>query len=123
MSAFLIRRILQCIPLLIGITVLVFLLINAVPGSPVGDLALNPGTRPEDVARIKHQLGLDQPLYKRYFVWISNESLQTFYVCSIWDSESGKQETAMQVFDVLVVFKLQSSFQFGCVDPVKQDAH
>ena len=42
------------------------------PGNPVGDLALNPGTRPEDVARIKAQLGLDQPLYKRYFVWVGN---------------------------------------------------
>ncbi len=72
MSAFLIRRVLQIFPLLIGITILVFLLINAVPGNPVGDLALNPGTRPEDVARIKAQLGLDQPLYKRYFVWIGN---------------------------------------------------
>ena len=72
MSAFLIRRVLQIIPLLIGITILVFLLINAVPGSPVSDLALVPGTRPEDVAQIKRQLGLDQPLYKRYFVWLGN---------------------------------------------------
>lgn len=72
MGTFLIRRVLQCFPLLIGITVLVFLLINAVPGNPVGDLALNPGTRPEDVARIKAQLGLDQPLYKRYFIWVGN---------------------------------------------------
>ena len=72
MSAFLIRRVLQIIPLLIGITILVFLLINAVPGSPVSDAAFNPGTRPEDVAQIKRQLGLDQPLYKRYFVWFGN---------------------------------------------------
>ena len=72
MGTFLIRRILQCFPLLIGITLFVFLLINAVPGNPVGDLALNPGTRPEDVARIKAQLGLDQPLYKRYFIWVGN---------------------------------------------------
>ncbi len=72
MGAYLIRRVLQVFPLLIGISILVFLLINAVPGSPVGDLALNPGTRPEDVARIKAQLGLDQPLYKRYFVWLGN---------------------------------------------------
>ncbi len=72
MSAFLIRRVLQIIPLLIGITILVVLLIKAVPGSPVSDLALVPGTRPEDVAQIKRQLGLDQPLYKRYFVWLGN---------------------------------------------------
>ncbi len=72
MGTYLIKRVLQIFPLLFGITILVFLLINAVPGSPVSDLALNPGTRPEDVARIKQQLGLDQPLYKRYFTWVGN---------------------------------------------------
>jgi peptide/nickel transport system permease protein len=72
MGNYLIRRLLGIIPLLIGITVLVFLLVNAVPGNPVGEYILNPGTRPEDVERIKRSLGLDQPLYKRYFTWLGN---------------------------------------------------
>src|SRR6184192_3030268 len=72
MGRFLVRRLLQVIPLLLGITILVFLLVNAVPGNPVSDLAFNPTVKKEDVARIKHALGLDQPLYKRYFVWLGN---------------------------------------------------
>lgn len=72
MGRYLIRRVLQIIPLLFGITILVFLLVNAVPGNPVSDLAFNPTVRPEDIARIKHALGLDQPLYKRYFTWLGN---------------------------------------------------
>lgn len=72
MGRYIIGRLIQVIPLLLGITILVFLLVNAVPGSPVSDLAFNPTTRPEDIAAIKHALGLDQPLYKRYFVWLSN---------------------------------------------------
>ena len=72
MGNYLIRRLLGVIPLLLGITVLVFLLVNAVPGNPVGEYILNPGTRPEDVERIKRSLGLDQPLYKRYFTWLGN---------------------------------------------------
>lgn len=72
MGRYIIGRLLQIIPLLLGISILVFILVNAVPGSPVSDLAFNPTTRPEDVAAIKHALGLDQPLYKRYFVWLGN---------------------------------------------------
>ena len=72
MGRYLINRLLQVIPLLLGITILVFLLVNAVPGNPVSDLAFNPTTRPEDIAAIKHALGLDQPLYKRYFIWLGN---------------------------------------------------
>jgi len=72
MGRYIIGRLLQVIPLLLGISILVFLLVNAVPGSPVSDLAFNPTTRPEDIAAIKHALGLDQPLYKRYFVWLSH---------------------------------------------------
>ncbi|MDP9372464.1 MAG: ABC transporter permease [Chloroflexota bacterium] len=72
MGQFLARRLLQIIPLLLGITVMVFLLVNAVPGNPVGEYILNPGTRPEDVERLKRSLGLDQPLYKRYFTWLGN---------------------------------------------------
>ena len=72
MGRYLIRRLIQVIPLLFGITLLVFLLVNAVPGNPVSDLAFQPGVRPEDVEAIKRSLGLDQPLYKRYFLWVGN---------------------------------------------------
>ncbi len=72
MGRYLIRRLIQVIPLLFGITLLVFLLVNAVPGNPVSDLAFQPGVRPEDVEAIKRSLGLDQPLYKRYFTWVGN---------------------------------------------------
>jgi len=72
MGRYLIRRLIQVIPLLFGITLLVFLLVNAVPGNPVSDLAFQPGIRPEDIEAIKRSLGLDQPLYKRYFLWVGN---------------------------------------------------
>jgi len=72
MGRYLIRRLIQVIPLLFGITLLVFLLVNAVPGNPVSDLAFQPGIRPEYIEAIKRSLGLDQPLYKRYFLWVGN---------------------------------------------------
>lgn len=72
MGRFVIRRLLQVIPLLIGITMLTFAISNLVPGSPLSGLEFNPRTRPEDIERIKANLGLDQPLHIRYLTWASN---------------------------------------------------
>lgn len=72
MTGLVARRVLQMIPLLIGVTFLTFAIVNFVPGSPVSDLQMNPRTRPEDVERIRQNLGLDRPWYERYFVWLGD---------------------------------------------------
>jgi peptide/nickel transport system permease protein len=72
MGRFILRRLLQVIPLLIGISIITFTLANLVPGSPVSGLEFNPRTTPEDIARIKENLGLNDPVWKRYFIWIGN---------------------------------------------------
>lgn len=72
MGRYIIRRLIQVIPLLIGITIITFAIANLVPGSPVSGLEFNPRTRPEDIARIKENLGLNDPVWKRYFVWVGN---------------------------------------------------
>lgn len=72
MGRFILRRLLQVIPLLIGISIITFALANLVPGSPVTGLEFNPRTTPEDIARIKENLGLNEPVWKRYFIWVGN---------------------------------------------------
>lgn len=71
MSRYLARRLLQMIPLVVGLSIIIFLLLAAAPGDPVDLLVFgNPKIRPEDIARLKHHYGLDQPLYVRYFKWL-----------------------------------------------------
>jgi peptide/nickel transport system permease protein len=60
------------IPLLLGISFLVFALLNLVPGSPTDQFEFNPNIKPADLARIKSNLGLDDPWYERYFIWLGN---------------------------------------------------
>jgi peptide/nickel transport system permease protein len=71
MTSYLARRLLQMVPLVIGISIIIFLLLAAAPGDPV-DLLLfgNPNIKAEDVARLKHLYGLDQPLHIRYVKWV-----------------------------------------------------
>jgi peptide/nickel transport system permease protein len=67
----LIRRLLQAIPLLLAISLLVFLLIHAAPGGPLAIYLSNPNVRPEDIERLRRALGLDQPLWRQYVSWLA----------------------------------------------------
>jgi peptide/nickel transport system permease protein len=71
-TAYIVRRLLQMIPLLFGVTFLTFALINLIPGSPVQRLRDNPKIRPEAAIELEHQLGLDQPWPIRYVNWLGN---------------------------------------------------
>lgn len=75
MLKYTLKRILQAIPLLIIISILTYLIINLAPGDPTA-FFINPEKAsrlgPDYVANIKHHLGLDQPLYIRYFKWLGN---------------------------------------------------
>ncbi|MFZ1339318.1 MAG: ABC transporter permease [Paracoccaceae bacterium] len=68
---FILRRILITIPVLLAMSLLVFLIIRLVPGDPVRTML---GFRATDanVAELRHQLGLDQPLVSQYFGWLGN---------------------------------------------------
>jgi peptide/nickel transport system permease protein len=65
------RRILQMIPLLIGISLILFLVIQAAPGGPEG-MMLQSGLTvdPSVIEAYRHRLGVDQPVYIQYFKWI-----------------------------------------------------
>lgn len=72
MARFILRRVLIMIPLLIGISFLIFALVNLIPGSPIQAVADNPRASPEDVARIRENLGLNEPWPVRYFIWLGD---------------------------------------------------
>jgi peptide/nickel transport system permease protein len=72
MTRYLVRRLLGMIPLFLGISFLVFALLNLVPGSPTDQFEFNPNIKPADLERIKSNLGLDAPWYERYFIWVQN---------------------------------------------------
>ena len=67
---FLVRRLSQTIPLLLLLSLLIFLLIHAAPGGPLALYLSNPNVRPEDIDRLRRELGLDRPLIEQYVAWI-----------------------------------------------------
>jgi peptide/nickel transport system permease protein len=69
MLRFIVRRLLLLIPILIGLSILVFVWIRALPGSPAESL-LGEHATPEAVAQIRHQYGLDEPVYVQYWAYL-----------------------------------------------------
>ncbi len=68
---FIVRRLLLAIPVIVVMSVFVFLMIHLVPGDPVQTM-LGFRATPQNVATVREQLGLDRPLLAQYLTWAGN---------------------------------------------------
>ncbi len=71
MGPFLARRLLHLGPVLLGVSLIVFLVLHLAPGDPA-EVMLGANANKEDLDSLRTQLGLDQPLHVQYFTWISH---------------------------------------------------
>ncbi|WP_121817110.1 MULTISPECIES: ABC transporter permease [Halostella] len=71
MLSYTIRRLLQAIPVMLGIVTITFLLTNAIPGDPVS-IMLGPSPSAEQAAAVRAKYGLDRPLYIRYLNYVAD---------------------------------------------------
>jgi peptide/nickel transport system permease protein/oligopeptide transport system permease protein len=71
MLTYVARRVLVAVPTLLGAATVSFLLMRLIPGDPARVIA-GVNATPEDVTRIRHQLGLDQPAWKQYLEFVGN---------------------------------------------------
>jgi peptide/nickel transport system permease protein len=70
-TKYLFKRLLQLVPLLIGISVISFFVIHLAPGDPT-NLFTTPNVKPEELVRIRANFGLDKPVIVQYFYWLVN---------------------------------------------------
>lgn len=71
MSAYLALRLLGLLPVLLGVSVLVFLLLHLIPGDAAQVLA-GPLATPQDIERLRRELGLTQPLHMQLLLWLAH---------------------------------------------------
>ena len=77
MGAYLFKRLLAAIPILLGVTLVIFFLTNLIPGDVV-DLLLESEVQPEVAARLRQTLALDKPFFVRYWNWVSGLAVGDF---------------------------------------------
>jgi len=66
------RRLLHMVPLLLGISLISFIIIQLAPGDFLTQQALNPQVSAERIAQERARFGLDKPVYVQYFIWLKN---------------------------------------------------
>lgn len=72
MTKYIIRRVLQIIPLLLAVTLLSFAVMQLAPGDYLDTLRGQPTIRPETIEQLRVDFGLDQPWYIQYWRWLTN---------------------------------------------------
>lgn len=70
MKTYIIRRVLQAIPLLLAISLLAFLVMQLSPGSYLNRIKMNPDVSPELIETMEKQYGLDKSIPEQYFHWL-----------------------------------------------------
>jgi peptide/nickel transport system permease protein len=76
-TRYVIRRLLQAIPTLLGVSVIAFVLVSSTPGDPVSIRTFDPNITQETREILRRQLGLDQPLPVQYIRWFTGVSIRT----------------------------------------------
>jgi len=79
MKAYLFKRLLGMIPLLLGITIISFAMMHLAPGEPaVTGQAFNPKVSSQDIEHLRAYYGLDKPLYEQYWNWLKRLAVLDF---------------------------------------------
>ncbi|CAM5428301.1 ABC transporter permease OS=Streptomyces alboniger OX=132473 GN=CP975_23135 PE=3 SV=1 [Streptomyces alboniger] len=85
------RRLLQMIPIFIGTTLLIFLMVHILPGDPIRAMWGDKAADPAQVAALRHEFGLDQPVWKQY----------TDYMANLFQGDFGRTFGGREVVDVM----------------------
>ncbi|WP_432094160.1 ABC transporter permease [Streptomyces sp. bgisy100] len=72
MGRYVARRLLQMIPVFIGTTLLIFLMVHSLPGDPVRAMWGDKAADPAQVAQLRHEFGLDLPMWQQYLNYMAD---------------------------------------------------
>lgn len=124
MGRYIIRRLLQAIPLLFLISIVMFALIHLLPGG-AEQVIFNPRMSPAARAALRAAFGLDQPLWVQYIKWLGNALIGNFGF-SFVDFQpvsatiAARFPATLELFGVALLFALLIAIVFGVTSAVRQ---
>jgi peptide/nickel transport system permease protein len=115
------------VPLLVGITLLTFAIVNLVPGSPIAQFDFSPRMSLADIERIRQNLGLDEPWYRRYLIWLGNVAqgdlgYSMINGASVWGQIRTVLPNTLLLTTTSLVFALILSIPFGVLAAIKRNS-
>jgi len=101
---FIAKRLLLVVPILFGVSVITFGMIKLAPSGPIELIVgFNPNISPGEIARLRAQYGLDEPIWKQYFIWISN----------VLQGDFGTVISTGREVDAIIVRRLPNTIALG----------
>jgi peptide/nickel transport system permease protein len=124
-SHFILRRLAQMVPVLFGITLVVFALLQLIPGDPATTM-LGLQARPEAVAALQRELGLDRPLWEQYLRYLGNvvtldlgDSLK--FKVSVASLLGDRLEVSLALIAYATVLMIVLSLPLGIISALRKD--
>jgi peptide/nickel transport system permease protein len=122
---FILRRLAQMVPVLFGITLVVFALLQLIPGDPATTM-LGLQARPEAVAALQRELGLDRPLWEQYLHYLGN--VVTFdlgnslkFKVSVASLLGDRLEVSLALIAYATVLMIVLSLPLGIISALRKD--
>jgi peptide/nickel transport system permease protein len=122
---YVIGRLLQLIPVLFGISIIVFFLVRLIPGDPAISM-LGSRATPELVARVRDQLGLDLPLWQQYFHYIGRAfqgdfGISFFYQTGVWEITMSRVSLTLLLMGYSTFIALLLAVPFATIAALRKD--
>lgn len=124
MLAVLMRRVIGLLLTLLAVSALVFAVMNVLPGDPAA-IMLGTSASPDTLAALRHDLGLDQPLLSRYFLWLAGAvrgDFGTSYVYGVPVSEllSERLAVTLPLAVIAVVLSVAIALPLGALSAARR---
>jgi peptide/nickel transport system permease protein len=120
------RRLAQMVPVLFGVTIIVFVMVHLIPGSPAAAM-LGPNASDAAVANLNRQLGLDKPLYVQYVYFIRNLAelnlgKSTKFNVPVSSLVFHRLAVSLSIVAVTVILTIIISIPLGILAALKKDS-
>ena len=126
MHRFIIKRLLMMIPIVLGVSILIFVILDLIPGDPGSNL-LGAGALQEDIDLLNEQLGYNRPLLQRYGLYMYNAVFKADLGRSystkkpVFNEVVGRLPVSLRVAFNAILFSLVFGVPLGILSAVKQN--
>ena len=123
----LLERLAQLVPVLLGVSVIVFVMITLTPGDPVQIMIGDQSATPEEVETLRRDLGLDRPAVERFFVFLGNalqfDFGQSFYHRRpVADVIAERLPATIELSLVALLIALATAIPLGVVAAIRKNS-
>jgi peptide/nickel transport system permease protein len=124
MTRYLVGRILQIVPVIVGISVVVFLLVRLIPGDPATAMLGSRATA-ELIARVHDQFGLDLPLWRQYLNYVGHAlrgdfGISIFYQTGVWDVTIERLPATLLLMGSSILISIVLAAPFAVIAAVRR---